>query len=114
MERTTVTKTSGRAKKGRPALTPEARDNQMISLAYNVAEQQMLDGTASSQVITHFLKLGTMKTKLEIEKIKKETTLLAAKEESLQSTKRIEELFTKAISAFRDYGGHGGDDDYDE
>lgn len=110
MGRTTITKTSGHAKKGRPALTPEARENQLISMAYNLAEQQMLDGTASSQVITHFLKLGTTKAKLEIEKTKKETALLAAKEESLQSTKRIEELYSKALSALRDYGGHGGDD----
>lgn len=113
MGRTTITKTSGQARKGRPALTPEARENQLISMAMNLAEQQMLDGTASSQVITHFLKLGTAKAKLEIEKTKKETALLAAKEASLQSSKRSEELFNKAIAAFSDYAGHGGDD-YEE
>lgn len=99
-------------KRGRPALTPEARENQMISLAVDLAEQQLRDGTASSQVITHFLKLATVKERLEREKLEQENRLLIAKTEALQSAKRIEELYDNAISAMRSYNGQGGDDDY--
>lgn len=95
--------------KRRPALTPEARENQMISLAVDLAEKQLLEGTASSQVITHFLKLGSTKAQIELEKAKRETELLTAKTESLQSMKRIEELYSEALTAMRTYGGHGGE-----
>ena len=99
-------------KKIRPAITPEAKENQMISLAVNLAEKQLLEGTASSQVITHFLKLGTMKAQLEKEKLERENELLRAKTENLESAKRIEELYAKAISAVRTYSGQGDPDDY--
>jgi len=98
-------------KKLRPALTPEARENQMISLAVDLAEKQLLEGTASSQVITHYLKLGTMKERLEMEKLEKENELLRAKTEAIQSAQRMEELYEKAINAMRDYGGMGDEDD---
>lgn len=93
----------------RPALTPEARENQMICLAEQLAEQQLRDGTASAQVITHYLKLGSMKEKYEIEKLKGETALQQAKIEALSSAKHIEELYEEAMKAFRLY--HGGEDD---
>lgn len=96
----------------RPALHPESREQQMINLAVDLAEKQMLEGTASSQVITHFLKLGTEKAKLERVKLEKETELLAAKTESLESAKRMEELYDKAIKAMQNYAGHGDPDDY--
>lgn len=95
----------------RPALTPEARENQMISLAEQLAEQQLRDGTASSQVITHYLKLGSMREKYEIEKLKGETALQQAKIEALSSAKHIEELYEEAMKAFKLY--HGGDEDED-
>lgn len=93
----------------RPALTPEARENQMICLAEQLAEQQLRDGTASAQVITHYLKLGSMKEKYEIEKLKGETALQQAKIEALSSAKHIEELYEEAMKAFRQY--HGSEDD---
>lgn len=102
--RKTPTKVSG-TKRGRPALTPEAREDQLVSLAINLAEQQLRDGTASSQVITHYLKLGTQKEKLEREKLERENELLKAKTENLQSIKRIDELFTAAIDAMKTYSG---------
>ena len=71
------------SRKIRPALTPEARENQMISLAVDLAEKQLIEGTASSQVITHYLKLGTMNHKLELEKLKKENELLSEAREIL-------------------------------
>lgn len=98
-------------KKMRPALTPEARENQLIYLAIDLAEQQLRDGTASSQVITHYLKLGSTKEKLEKEILEKQKELITAKTEALQSSKRIEELYTEAISAMRDYGGHSNGED---
>ena len=75
------------------------------------AEKQLLDGTASSTVITHYLKLGTMQAKLENEKLRAENELLHAKIDSLQSSKNVEDLYREAINAFRDYSGRGGDDE---
>ena len=95
----------------RPATTPEARENQMISLAEDLAEKQLLEGTASSQVITHYLKLGTMKARLELEREKKEIELITAKTENLQSAKHIEELYMEALNAMRSYGGMDGESD---
>lgn len=98
-------------KKMRPALTPEARENQLIYLAIDLAEQQLRDGTASSQVITHYLKLGSTKEKLEKEILEKQKDLITAKTEALQSAKHIEELYANAIEAMKSYSGHGGDAD---
>lgn len=94
-------------RRGRPATTPEARERQMISLAVDCAEKQLLDGTASSQVITHYLKLGSTKERLEKEKLEEENKLLRAKTESLQSQKKVEELYAEALKAMRNYSGQG-------
>ena len=101
MAKVKVTTASDKSKKMRAALTPEARENQLIYLATDLAEQQLRDGTASSQVITHYLKLGTMKERLEREILTENKKLLVAKTEALQSTKRIEELYAEAITAMR-------------
>ena len=95
----------------RPALTPESRENQLIALSVDLAEKQLREGTASSQVITHFLKLGSTKNQLELEKIRHENALLEAKTQSIQSAKRVEELYENALNAMEDYSGHGGQDD---
>ena len=87
------------------ALTPEARENQLISLAVNLAEKQLREGTASSQVITHYLKLGSTKERMEKEIMQEQIKLLTAKTEALQSAKHIEELYAEAISAFKQYSG---------
>ena len=102
---------NSKSRKMRPALTPEARENQLISLAVDLAEKQLQEGTASSQVITHYLKLGSTKERIEKEILEKQKELIAAKTENLLSAKRIEELYANAISAMKRYGGHGGDDD---
>lgn len=101
-------------RKIRPALTPEARENQLIALAVDLVEERLLDGTASSQETTHFLKLGSMKNKLEMEKLQEENRLLKAKTEALQSSKKVEELYINAIKAMRRYSGQGDDGDEDE
>ncbi len=103
-------------KKIRPATTPEARENQLIALAVDLAEKQLIEGTASSQVITHYLKLGSTKERIEREILEKQKQLIEAKTESLQSTKRIEELYTNAINAMKNYSGQNesSDDEEDE
>ena len=95
----------------RPALTPEARESQCISLAYDLAEQQLRDGTASSQETTHFLKLGTEKARLEKEILERQKDLITAKTEALRSEERIEKLMTEAINAMRGYQGLGEPDE---
>lgn len=90
----------------RPALTDEARENRLISEALDLVEQRIRNGTASSQETTHFLKLGSTKHKLEIEKLRAENALLKAKTEALESQKKTEELFAEAIAAFKDYSGN--------
>lgn len=107
MAKVKTTNTSNTSKSIRPALTPEARENQLIYLATNLAEQQLRDGTASSQVITHYLKLGSSKEKLEQEILRENKKLLTAKTEAIQSAKRVEELYTEAIAAMRQYSGNG-------
>lgn len=97
--------------KVRPALTPEAEEEQMIALAVNLAKQQLLDGTASSQVITHFLKLGTEKERLEREKIKRDIMVQEAKARAYETNENIETLYSEAISAMREYSGGGSDED---
>lgn len=96
----------------RPALTPEARENQMISLAIDLVEKRLLDGSASSQETTHFLKLATTKAKLEKEILEKQKELLAAKTESIKSARRVEELYSKALKAMQNYQGNGDSDEY--
>ena len=104
-------KANNSSKKVRPALTPEARENQLISLAVDLAERQLLEGTASSQVITHFLKLGTTKAELEKEKLIHETKLMQAKTENLESAKNMEAMYKEAIEAMRCYSGQGRSED---
>lgn len=101
---------------GRPAMSPEARENQMIAYAVDLAEKQLREGTASSQVITHYLKLGSSKERLEREKLERENELLRAKAENLQSAQRSEEVYKEALKAMRTYSGQITDeeeDDYD-
>ena len=92
-------------KENAPALTQEARENEMISLAIDLAEKQLAEGTASSSVTVHYLKSGTTKEKLEKEKLRQENELLKAKTEALQSAKRVEELYSDALKAMRMYSG---------
>ena len=106
-------------KRSRPALTPEARENQLIAKAMNVAEQQLDNGTASSQIICHYLKLGTVKAQLELERERKEIELIKAKASAMASNERIEKLYAEALNAMKLYAGAGGEvreeefDDYD-
>lgn len=95
----------------RPAFTPEAREQQLANLAVNLAEQQLRDGTASSQVLTHFLRIASTEQQRKMEKLEEENKLLRAKTESLQAMQRSEELFAEAISAMKLYSGEKVEED---
>lgn len=95
----------------RPTLTPEARENRIIADAYDLAEKQIREGTASSQVLTHFLKLGSSKEKQEREKQAEEIKLLRARTESLEALKSTEELYRNAIKAMQRYSGALSEED---
>lgn len=98
----------------KPAATPQARENQLIALAMDRAEEQLRDGTASSQVITHFLKLGTERERIEREILEQQSALINAKTDKIKSDQRVEELFENAINAFKQYSGRGGEDETDD
>jgi hypothetical protein len=102
----------GDAKPARPpATTPEAREKQLIAAAVDLAEKQILDGKASSQVIVHYLKLGSTRERLEQTRIATENKLSEAKVEQLASAGRIEELYRNALTAMRQYGGQQVEDE---
>ena len=108
-----VTSSKKSNRKIRPALTPEARENQLISLAIDLAEKQLMEGTASSQVITHYLKLGSTKERIEKEILEKQKELIVAKTESLHAGKRLDEIYAEAVAAMRSYSGDHSSDDHD-
>jgi hypothetical protein len=97
-----------------PATTPQARENQMVSLAYDLAEKRMEAGTASAQEVTHFLKLGSSREYLEQERLRNENLLTQAKIELMASQQRQEELIADALNAMRGYQGISAPEDYDD
>ena len=101
-------------KRIRPALTPESREDQLVALAINLAEKQMLEGTASAQVISHFLKIGSTKERIEKEILEEQKDLIKAKTEALKSEKRVEELYEEALNAMRRYSGQVVDEEREE
>jgi len=111
MKKAKAVTSSDSSRKLRPAFSPEARENQMISLAMDLAEQQLRDGTASSQLITEFVKRGSTKARIEQEILEEQKELIEAKTQSLRSAQRIEELYANALDAMRNYSGQGGSDD---
>lgn len=97
-----------------PALSPESKENQLISLAVSLAEKQLREGTASSQVITHFLKLGTVKEQVELEKTKAELELMKVKAESIRAGEEQNVMYKAAIDAMMLYQGRSGERDDEE
>ena len=97
-----------------PALGREAREDQLISLAIDRAEEQLRDGTASSQVIVHFLKLASTRERIEKEILEKQKDLMTAKTEALQAQQTVKELYSEALEAFRRYSGYRQEDTYEE
>lgn len=94
-------------------LSPEARENRCISLAIDMAEEQLANGTASSQVLCHYLKLGTEKAKLENEILQKQKDLLDAKTVAYKSAEKIEKIYEEAIKAMKTYSGQVTNDEED-
>ena len=97
----------------RPAISPEIREQRMIDLALDRAEQQLRDGTASAQVITHFLKLATEKERLEREKLESEAALKRAQVEAIKAEKESSELYAEAIAAMKLYSGNSEEYDFE-
>lgn len=89
----------------RPATTPEGREAQLVSLAFDLVEQRIRDGTATSQEVTHFLKLGSSREQLEQQRLEHENQLLQVKREAIESQARVEELYKSALDAMRTYSG---------
>ena len=98
----------------RPATSPEEREQEISSLAYDLAEEQIMGGNASSQVITHFLKMGSTRERLEQQRIEHENQLMEVKREQIESQSRIEELYLHAIDAMRSYSGAQAPEELDE
>ena len=95
----------------RPALTPEARENQMIALAMDLVEERLRDGTASAAETTHFLKLATRSERLNEQLAQKDLELKEAKRQAIESQARIEELYSNALAAMRRYSGQSNAED---
>ena len=95
----------GKPNRRKPATTPEGRENEMVSAAIDLAEKQIRSGSASSQVITHFLKLGSTRERLEQQRLEHENELTRVKIEALEGQKRVEELYMEALQAMRSYAG---------
>lgn len=96
------------------ARSAEAREKEVIAAAYDLAEKQIREGTASSQVISHFLKMGSTRDRLEKELMEEKRKLMAAKTEAIESEKELKELYKEAMNAMRTYTGAGSEEDYDE
>lgn len=114
MGRPKIAKSPSKKAASHPARTPEARENQLISLAYDLAEERLREGTATSAEVVHFLKLGSLKERQELELNKKKMELMTAKTEALQSAKRVEELYGAAIEAMRRYSGASSGMEYED
>lgn len=100
-----ATKKDNANRKSPPARSIEAREQQLIALAVDLAEKQLREGTATSQVITHYLKLGASDTRVDMQIKEKKKELLTAQTEAIKSAARVEELYAKALSAMRSYSG---------
>lgn len=94
-----------------PVKSQEARENQLIALAYDAVEERIRNGTATSQELVHFLRLGTQRERIEREILERQKDLVTAKTEALQSQKKVEELFANALDAFKIYGGYGASEE---
>lgn len=101
-----TSKQVSRKKAAPPARSIEAREDQLISLAIDMAEEQLTNRTASPLVLSHYLKLATVRAQLEKEKLENENKLLQAKTDSLQSQKKMEEMYRDALNAMREYSGN--------
>lgn len=105
-------KTNNDTKPLKPALTPEAEEDECIALAYKLVKERLRDGSATSQETTHFLRLGTREARLRNVILEKQADLTTAKTEQLHSQKRVEELYADAVKAMKNYAGRGDPDEY--
>ena len=114
MAKARVVSSSSTSSMGRPAVDPEVREKQLISRAMDLAEQRLMDGTASSQEIVYFLKIASQKHQAEMDKLKEENKLLRAKTEHLEASKVSSAMYEEALKAMRNYAGYGDPDEYED
>lgn len=114
MARPKINKSAENAPKSFPVTSPEAYEKKLVAMAYSLAEERLRNGTATSQEIVHFLRLGSLKERKELEMMEKKNELMTAKTEALQSAKRIEALYADAINAFKSYRPPADEDEYDD
>lgn len=96
---------------GNPVMTHGARESELISLAMDQAEKQLREGTASSQIVTYYLKLGAERERLEVELMEKQKELMDAKIKAYKSAEDIKELYARALNAMRLYSGESDGED---
>lgn len=101
---------SGKTKLGRPAISPESRENQLVAMAYDLAEERIRDKTASNDLLKEFIKIGNTKARLELEKMKYETELVKAKTDAIESSSNAERMIEEAMHAMQEYSGNSGGD----
>lgn len=102
-------------RKQTPARTPEGRENQLVNYAMDEIERRLLNGTASSQILTALLKLATTKAQLELEKLRSDIALQRAKEQEIEDKASNSDLYAQALAAFRSYKGDTTEEDeYDD
>lgn len=104
------------SRRSRPATTPEGRESHLVSLAFDLVERRLREGTATSQETTHFLKLGSSREQLEQQRLQHENELMKVRVEAMESQKKVEELYKNALDAMRTYSGRdsiGSEDEYD-
>lgn len=88
-----------------PAKTPEERESMLIAMSLSRIEQQIADGTVSSQVLTHFAKLGSSRERLEQERLRNENEVLRKKVQTMEAAVDVKNLMEDALAAFKGYSG---------
>lgn len=114
MKKETIASTSSKSAQSRPPMSPEAQENYMVTLAMNLAEKQLREGTASAQVISHFLKIGSTESRTQKEILELQKDLIVAKTENLHAQQNMDEMYKKAIDAMRSYTPNLDADETDE
>lgn len=114
MRKAKVVQSPATERRTRPATDPDARENQLVSLAYDLVEKRLREGTATSQETTHFLKIGSRRERLEREILEKQRDLVGAKTKHIEAQERNEEMYTKALEAMRRYSGNANNGDEDD
>jgi hypothetical protein len=92
-------------------LSPEADENQLISLSIDAAKKMLVEGTAPTSIVLHYLKLATTRERMEREMMATQKELMEAKKQALESQAKVEQLYADAMKAMQRYSGYGDQDE---